>query len=84
MIIGNKELPDNCPDCNKKLIKHPSGRLINEGGPSYRVYYMGCLNEKCNYKSETVKIRDSFYNREKIEDVTPYKYGIIGKIFGLY
>lgn len=84
MKIGNMELPDFCPDCEKVLIKTPSHRIIKEGGPTYSTFHMKCMN--CEYETDKIKIRDSYLlkDNKKIKDVTPYKYGIIGKIFGIF
>jgi hypothetical protein len=82
MKIGTKELPDICPNGCGILLKRPGMRLRREGSQySFLTFSMWC--PICKFESETVKIRDDYYLKNKkteIEDVTPYKPNIFKRM----
>lgn len=76
MKIGNKELPEICPDCKTNLIKRPDTRLIRYGSTKiFSTFSMWCPNPKCGWETEKFKIREDYLRRKKpeYEDITPYR-----------
>ena len=92
MKIGDIYLgTDICPDCSKmNMLRKPLGRIQPQGSTGYSTYCAYCPS--CEYSGPTYRIREDYLelvkSREnsKIEsiDITPYKYGWFGKLFGIF
>jgi hypothetical protein len=90
MKIGTLEHPDLCPICGQdSLIQTPQYRLIKDGlingiGPSWSVFTIKCMNDKCEYESDNYKIKDQIIKDKKIIDITPRRTPILNFLKKLF
>jgi len=85
MKIGTKEYPDNCPNCQKLLVKKPLGKeekVLAHESKTYLLFQVVCLF--CNHTYPPVKIDADIWmedqRKQQIEDVTPTKTKRLRKI----
>jgi hypothetical protein len=89
MMIGDIKVgSDECPSCQRNMIRKPLGKRIREGSVGFSLYCASCPS--CGYDGPEYKVsNDYLFNlkrKKSVEssDITPYKYGIFGKIFRVF
>jgi Zn-finger nucleic acid-binding protein len=88
IIIGTEI--DVCPHCDGEMITKPLNKIGNEGGPQFSVYCAECPS--CKYEGPEYKVHNDYLRKVKEReekksepiDVTPYKWGWLGKELGIF
>jgi len=86
VIVGNGV----CPKCDGEMVTKPLNQLDKQGEPQFSVYCDSCPSYK--HDGPEYKIRNDYLRKVKEReekksepiDVTPYKWGWLGRELGIF
>jgi hypothetical protein len=85
MKIGTLEHSDLCPKCGQdSLIQTSLCESRKETGSSWNVFTIKCINDKCDYESDTYRIKYHPIKDKKIIDITPRRTPILNFLKKLF